>query len=175
MATTLRDANDVLQVLEHRGFCHDCKQRKVNLLRAMGYVSNLRQRKRQDTLWAERLAAAVADVVKTAEAAEVHLFTCDAEAPAAVPSTPRAPAVRVTCERCGREWYGDKIPRRHRTALESYADWCSPTVNLTELPPVVMRPSPRSRAVTGHCHACDRPVSGERRFCGPCLASRGRL
>lgn len=26
--------------------------------------------------------------------------------------------------------------------------------------------------VTGRCHECDRPVSGERRFCGPCLARR---
>lgn len=25
---------------------------------------------------------------------------------------------------------------------------------------------------TGLCHQCDRPVSGERRFCGPCLAKR---
>lgn len=24
--------------------------------------------------------------------------------------------------------------------------------------------------VTGHCHDCGRPVSGERRYCGPCLA-----
>lgn len=25
---------------------------------------------------------------------------------------------------------------------------------------------------TGHCHTCDRPVSGERRYCGPCAAAR---
>lgn len=25
---------------------------------------------------------------------------------------------------------------------------------------------------TGHCHTCDRPISGERRYCGPCLARR---
>lgn len=28
---------------------------------------------------------------------------------------------------------------------------------------------------TGRCHDCDRPVSGERRFCGPCLTEHGRL
>lgn len=27
---------------------------------------------------------------------------------------------------------------------------------------------------TGHCHSCDRAISGERRFCGPCLARRSR-
>jgi hypothetical protein len=26
---------------------------------------------------------------------------------------------------------------------------------------------------TGRCHTCDRAVSGERRYCGPCLARRG--
>lgn len=25
---------------------------------------------------------------------------------------------------------------------------------------------------TGHCHTCDRAVTGERRYCGPCLARR---
>jgi hypothetical protein len=25
---------------------------------------------------------------------------------------------------------------------------------------------------TGHCHECDRPISGERRFCGRCMAKR---
>lgn len=32
----------------------------------------------------------------------------------------------------------------------------------------------RRTLVTGYCHGvdCDRPVSGERLFCGPCLASR---
>ena len=25
---------------------------------------------------------------------------------------------------------------------------------------------------TGACHGCERPVSGERRFCGPCMARR---
>lgn len=29
--------------------------------------------------------------------------------------------------------------------------------------------------VDGVCHECGRAVSGERRFCGPCLARRGRL
>ena len=29
----------------------------------------------------------------------------------------------------------------------------------------------RTLPVTGRCHDCDRPVSGERRFCGRCLAS----
>ena len=28
--------------------------------------------------------------------------------------------------------------------------------------------------VTGHCHTCDRAVSGERRFCGRCMAKRGK-
>lgn len=27
---------------------------------------------------------------------------------------------------------------------------------------------------TGHCHTCDRRISGERRFCGPCAARRSR-
>lgn len=26
--------------------------------------------------------------------------------------------------------------------------------------------------VTGYCHTCDRPVTGERRYCGPCMAER---
>lgn len=33
----------------------------------------------------------------------------------------------------------------------------------------------RIRQVTGYCHECGRPVSGERRYCGPCLATRGTL
>jgi hypothetical protein len=28
--------------------------------------------------------------------------------------------------------------------------------------------------VTGRCHVCDRPVTGERRLCGPCFADPGR-
>lgn len=27
---------------------------------------------------------------------------------------------------------------------------------------------------TGHCHTCDVPISGERRYCGPCAADRDR-
>lgn len=30
------------------------------------------------------------------------------------------------------------------------------------------------KVVTGHCHTCDRRVSGERLYCGPCLAKRTR-
>ncbi|UQS95163.1 nucleic acid-binding protein [Pseudanabaena phage Pam4] len=31
-----------------------------------------------------------------------------------------------------------------------------------------------SRPATGRCYSCDRPVTGERRFCGPCAAERNR-
>lgn len=36
-------------------------------------------------------------------------------------------------------------------------------------------PAPRGNnrlPVTGRCHSCDRVISGERRYCGPCLAGR---
>lgn len=28
------------------------------------------------------------------------------------------------------------------------------------------------RVCTGRCHVCDRPITGERRYCGPCMANR---
>lgn len=31
------------------------------------------------------------------------------------------------------------------------------------------KPSP-----TGHCHTCDRAITGERIYCGPCAAARNR-
>lgn len=43
-------------------------------------------------------------------------------------------------------------------------------------PPAVPRPPQRyvRTVCTSRCHTCDRPVTGERRFCGPCAANRGR-
>lgn len=32
----------------------------------------------------------------------------------------------------------------------------------------------RYKPVKGYCYECERPVTGERRFCGPCLAARDR-
>lgn len=43
-------------------------------------------------------------------------------------------------------------------------------VHLDEVPAVAL---PEKR--TGRCHTCDRPVSGERHYCGPCLSKRGSL
>lgn len=37
--------------------------------------------------------------------------------------------------------------------------------------PIVAGGSNRLPA-TGECHECERPVSGERRFCGPCMSKR---
>ncbi|MCU0297320.1 MAG: hypothetical protein MUF33_02230 [Candidatus Nanopelagicales bacterium] len=54
-------------------------------------------------------------------------------------------------------------------------------VRLTELPPVLWKGKPIEEAttarapathVTGHCHDCDTPVTGERWYCGPCAAQR---
>lgn len=43
--------------------------------------------------------------------------------------------------------------------------------------PVVVAERPQVKGgntlpATGHCHECDRPVTGERRFCGRCLSKR---
>lgn len=41
-------------------------------------------------------------------------------------------------------------------------------------PPVVL-PTPhgeRFLPATGRCHECDKPITGERRYCGRCLARR---
>ncbi len=38
-----------------------------------------------------------------------------------------------------------------------------------------LRPPTKARerkVVTGRCHTCDRPITGERIYCGPCLATR---
>lgn len=46
-------------------------------------------------------------------------------------------------------------------------------LGLAELPPVLLPGGGTNHLpVTGACHECNRPVSGERRFCGPCLARR---
>lgn len=48
-------------------------------------------------------------------------------------------------------------------------------VVLTELPPVSLpyngrAPRDVKNRRTGFCHSCDQPITGERVYCGPCLA-----
>lgn len=49
-----------------------------------------------------------------------------------------------------------------------------PTIELdVELLAELRTPREGSRLpATGRCHTCDRAVSGERRYCGPCAAKR---
>lgn len=97
----------------------------------------------------------------------------------------RRPGQDDQCPRCGR-WFKDASRKhRDRDGIHCVAD---ATGSLTELPPVNLptrhpkrpldRPLPDTDApkggprAWGHCEECDTIVSGERRFCGICLANR---
>lgn len=119
----------------------------------------------------------------------------------AVPRTAAKPiedgVKRVRCE-CSRMVAVTKSGRlhAHRTPggepCTHRANYGEP-IKLTKLPPVIIppeKPWPRERparkrtsveqprvpkaerVATGSCHECGRAVSGERQFCGPCLARR---
>lgn len=76
---------------------------------------------------------------------------------------------------CPHRWYGKPVE------LDEI-----PPVQLPKAPPAAEPPSTRmyvppppntgpTRVVTGHCHDCDRRISGGRLFCGQCLRKRGKV
>lgn len=67
-----------------------------------------------------------------------------------------------------------KPPRAKRTATideEALAQAKRELAAIADHPEVLGRGS-NVLPATGLCHTCERPISGERRFCGPCLARR---
>lgn len=86
------------------------------------------------------------------------------------------------CPECGR-WIGDP-KRSHKSPTGDRCKVVEPVV-LDELPPVNLPPEPKYSQpgyrtpeerpgvrVAGECETCGAFVTGERRFCGLCLARR---
>jgi hypothetical protein len=48
-------------------------------------------------------------------------------------------------------------------------------IELAEVPHVNINGDRCRLSPSGQCYDCNKPVSGERRFCGQCLRERGRL
>lgn len=94
--------------------------------------------------------------------------------------TDRVPGARLGPQsRGGRSVYqsgtrvrGDRKakPERERPAPEIDREAMSRV--LAEPPSLIEHRGPQGLEATGRCHTCERPVSGERRYCGRCLANR---
>lgn len=74
--------------------------------------------------------------------------------------------------KCGATGSGEKAAMDHAKVCHVFgAPWTNPAWPRPEGTVNVKRGSNHLPS-TGRCHACKRAITGERRYCGPCLARR---
>lgn len=136
----------------------------------------------------ERTAVALEEEIEKAEA---HLCEPHEEPEPKPPPKPRrvkADDGKVVCPSCG----GRAKPRGENRIGAHPAPWgVACTRRLLKVPeladvqvsiPERGRPPGRTTraaepdrpygSLTGHCHTCDKPIVGDRLYCGPCLSKR---
>lgn len=189
----------VATLRESAPFCQQCAKRAFDVIEARDYRKKVAQYAARDKSghdWTSKLAKAAEDLDHRVRWAEEHLGEPHEEPEEKPTKAPRARKVKVddgkvVCPKCGgratphgenqigahRSPWGGRCTRRLlKVVIEA------PPVNLPE--PVAAVPvatkrassvdhSPAWNSPTGHCHTCDKRVTGERRFCGQCARKRG--
>lgn len=171
--------------------CPRCAKHAFNIMEADRYHRTIAKRAASDRLsrdWTAKLNETKATLDKAVLWASEHLEEPHeaAEAKPAKRRRVKADDGKVVCPTCG----GRANPRGENEIGAHKTPWgqsCTRRVLKTNVmaPPVVLPRAPQDptdrvpaqrvrRVVTGRCHECDKPITGERQFCGRCLSRRMR-